>query len=116
MGTTVASLTVLIALPALTWYSAVPLTSMTDITAIYNVFAMFAYVFSVKYLGEKPTRTKLGSVVLAVTGVFIIAYGDSFLVKDGGAGVLAEEGTMNTRFLGNMLALLGSITYAFVFL
>lgn len=32
-------LTVFISAPALSWYAAVPLTSMTDITAIYNVFA-----------------------------------------------------------------------------
>lgn len=110
LGRTVACLTCLIALPALTWYSAVPLTSMTDITAIYNVFAMWAYLLSIKFLGEKATKLKLGSVMLAVTGVFVIAYGDSFLVHEGGATVM-EEG-MNTRFLGNMLALLGSMTYA----
>ena len=114
LGRTVACLTVLIALPALTWYSAVPLTSMTDITAIYNVFAMWAYILSIKFLGEKPTTLKLSSVALAVSGVFVIAYGDSFLVRPSkGEGILAE-GSLNQRFIGNMLALLGSMTYAYV--
>jgi len=35
----VALLTIFISFPALSWYASVPLTSMADLTAIYNVFA-----------------------------------------------------------------------------
>jgi drug/metabolite transporter (DMT)-like permease len=46
-------LTVGITIPALSWYSAVPLTSMADITTIYNPYAVWALVFSIWFLGEK---------------------------------------------------------------
>lgn len=46
-------------------------------------------------------------MLVAVAGVFIIAYGDSFLVEP------IEKTTLgNDRFLGNVLALVGSISYA----
>lgn len=46
-------LTIGITIPALSWYSAVPLTSMADITTIYNTYAVWALVFSIWFLGEK---------------------------------------------------------------
>ncbi|KAM0745728.1 hypothetical protein T439DRAFT_330372 [Meredithblackwellia eburnea MCA 4105] len=103
----VVRLTVLIAFPALTWYAAVPLTSMTNITAIYNVFAFWAYLLAIKFLDEEPSRVKLLSVVLAVCGVFTIAYGDSMVAKE-------EDipGDAKARMAGNILALVGSISYA----
>ena len=61
--------------PALAWYSAVPMTSMADITAIYNTFSMWALVFSVWFLGEKWQKRKVFSVLLACFGVVIVAYG-----------------------------------------
>lgn len=106
----VGSLTLLIALPALTWYAAVPLTSMTDITAIYNVFAFWAYLLSIVLLKEEATRLKLGAVLLAVTGVFVIAYGDSLLAP---GDPVMELNQGSSRLLGNLLALAGSIFYAF---
>ncbi|GAA5928446.1 hypothetical protein JCM3775_000613 [Rhodotorula graminis] len=104
-------LTIFISAPALSWYAAVPLTSMTDITAIYNVFAFWAYLLSLYYLPspasarESPSHRlfNLLSVVLAVCGVFVIAYGDATGSSDG-------EGA--NRLIGNGLALFGSIAYA----
>ncbi|TNY20446.1 hypothetical protein DMC30DRAFT_253850, partial [Rhodotorula diobovata] len=104
-------LTVFISAPALSWYAAVPLTSMTDITAIYNVFAFWAYLLSLYYLPtpasarESPSHRlfNLCSVVLAVCGVFVIAYGDATGSSDG-------EGA--NRLIGNALALFGSVAYA----
>lgn len=40
----VALLTIFISFPALSWYASVPLTSMADLTAIYNVFAFVSLV------------------------------------------------------------------------
>lgn len=68
-------LTVGITIPALSWYCAVPMTSMADITAIYNTFSVWALVFSVWFLGEKWEKRKVFSVLLACLGVVIVAYG-----------------------------------------
>jgi hypothetical protein len=45
-----------ITIPALSWYCAVPMTSMADITALYNTFSVWALVFSVWFFGEKWSR------------------------------------------------------------
>ncbi|GAA6058802.1 hypothetical protein JCM10212_001918 [Sporobolomyces blumeae] len=108
-----AILTVFISFPALSWYAAVPLTSMADLTAIYNVFAFWAYLLSLKFLPSESsqtrfqTRLKLFSVLLAVSGVFVIAYGDLIWGNKSDKG---PEGS--NRVLGNGLALFGSVAYA----
>ncbi|GAA6010973.1 hypothetical protein JCM11491_005891 [Sporobolomyces phaffii] len=109
----VALLTIFIAAPSLSWYAAVPLTSMADLTAIYNVFAFWAYLLSLKFLPSESAQTrvqarlKLCSVLLAVGGVFVIAYGDLIW------GSKSENGAKGSnRVLGNGLALFGSIAYA----
>lgn len=68
-------LTIGITIPALSWYCAVPMTSMADITAIYNTFSVWALVFSVWFLGEKWEKRKVFSVLLACFGVIVVAYG-----------------------------------------
>ncbi|GAA5903448.1 uncharacterized protein JCM6883_005006 [Sporobolomyces salmoneus] len=112
----VALLTIFISFPALSWYASVPLTSMADLTAIYNVFAFWAYLLSLKFLPTESTQTpfqarlKLFSVLLAVSGVFVIAYGD---VIWGGNDKSEEKGSEGSnRVLGNGLALFGSLAYA----
>ncbi|GAA5972260.1 hypothetical protein JCM8115_006545 [Rhodotorula mucilaginosa] len=114
-------LTLLISAPALSWYGAVPLTSMTDITAIYNVFAFWAYLLSLYYL-PAPAHVRTSpllrilnfvAVLLAVTGVFVIAYGDTLAA--GGADDESQEPggyDAKNRLLGNALALFGSVAYA----
>lgn len=99
---TVFSLTILIAAPALMWYAAVPLTSMTDITGIFNCFAIWAYLLAVRFLGEKKSKIKFGAVGVAVAGVGVIAWGDSKTGQGDGKG----------RLIGNLLALVGSGAYA----
>lgn len=66
-----------ITIPALSWYCAVPMTSMADITALYNTFSVWALVFSVWFLGEKWNRYKVLSVLMACGGVVVVAYGGS---------------------------------------
>lgn len=113
MARTVLQLSILIALPALSWYAAMPLTAVTDITAIYNTFAFWAFLLAVHFLGEAPSRAKFASVVVAVLGVFVIAYGDSFMTseppEDGGQ---EESKTGSSRLIGNLLAFFGSVSYA----
>lgn len=113
MAATVLKLSILIALPALSWYAAMPLTVVTDITAIYNTFAFWAYGLAVIFLGETPTRAKLASVVIAVFGVFVIAYGDlwiDFKAPENGGEEDRKAGM--SRMIGNLLAFFGSVSYA----
>lgn len=79
-------LMVAITIPALSWYCAVPMTSMADITALYNTFSVWALVFSVWFLGEKWNRYKILSVLMACGGVVVVAYGGTEERKAGGVG------------------------------
>lgn len=90
-----------------TWYIAVNLTTPSDLTAIYNCSAFFAYVFSIFMLHERPRGDKIFSVVVAIIGVLIVAYGDKGNVTKG------EEVQAADRFLGNIIIGIGSVLYGF---
>jgi drug/metabolite transporter (DMT)-like permease len=99
------------------WYLAVDLTSASDLTAIYNCSAFFAYAFSIPLLKEKPRADKIFSVLLAVTGVLVVAYGDTSPIKPGessgavGRAIREEEGEAKNRLLGNIVIGIGSVLY-----
>lgn len=100
------------------WYVAVNLTSASDLTAIYNCSAFFAYIFSMLLLKEKFRADKVFSVVVAVAGVLIVAYGDSGSSKQGstsGGGELNEVKKSETdyRLMGNIIIGVGSVMYGF---
>ncbi|GAA5973195.1 hypothetical protein JCM11641_006317 [Rhodosporidiobolus odoratus] len=125
LGKKVAVLTVFISAPALSWYGAVPLTAMVDITAIYNSFAFWAYLLTLHYLPPASPSTNTSrstsvlsrlnpldalSVVLAISGVLVIAYGGGKAPKSPSEGEGGPDGA--SRLAGNLLALFGSISYA----
>jgi len=96
----------LIATPALCWYISVPFTSMTDITAIYNSNAFWAYIFTIYLLRTETWELhKALAVILACVGVVIIAYGDSSSVQETPTGPAS-------RLFGNLMALAGSLAFA----
>ena len=100
------------------WYVAVNLTSASDLTAIYNCSAFFAYAFSIPILRDKLRFDKIFSVGVAIAGVLILAYGDSGTVKQGnqhgghvgGADDEADEEASH-RVLGNIIIGIGSVLY-----
>ena len=98
------------------WYVAVNLTSASDLTAIYNCSAFFAYAFSIPLLKEKLRFDKIFSVAVAIIGVLVVAYGDSAPTKHGGhsggavGGGPPGEETRN-RTLGNIIIGIGSVLY-----
>ncbi|KAI0383394.1 hypothetical protein F5Y04DRAFT_33902 [Hypomontagnella monticulosa] len=98
---TTAFITTALTIAGLSWYVAVSMTTPSDLTAIYNCSAFFAYAFSVPLLNEKLRLDKSFAVLVAIAGVLIVAYGDS---KD----VTTEA---STRFLGNMIIGAGSVLY-----
>ena len=96
------------------WYVAVNLTSPSDLTAIYNCSAFFAYAFSIPLLGDRFRFDKAFSVAVAIAGVLVVAYGDSGTHSDVGGGVdggkLAATEPAN-RALGNVVIGIGSVLY-----
>lgn len=100
------------------WYVAVDLTSPSDLTAIYNCSAFFAYAFSVPLLKEKLRLDKSFAVLVAIVGVLIVAYGDAVPTKHGGksGGSVGGDPTSGDkeakdRVLGNVIIGVGSILY-----
>lgn len=96
---------------------AVNLTSPSDLTAIYNCSAFFAYAFSVPILHEKLRLDKSFAVLVAIIGVLIVAYGDSTPTKHGGksGGSVGggEEREAKNRVAGNLIIGVGSVLYGF---
>lgn len=102
------------------WYLAVNLTTASDLTAIYNCSAFFAYAFSIPLLHEKVRMNKIVAVAIAIFGVFIVAYGDTTPAKHGnqsGGGAGGEQAPppneAGNRALGNMIIGVGSVLYGF---
>ncbi|EPS45256.1 hypothetical protein H072_757 [Dactylellina haptotyla CBS 200.50] len=87
-----------------TWYIAVNLTTPSDLTAIYNCSAFFAYAFSIPLLKERAQVEKTISVVIAIAGVLVVAYGDG---ADDGSTSNGEK----ARLGGNVLIGIGSVLY-----
>ena len=79
---------------------------MTDITAIYNSNAFWAYIFSIYLIRtERWELHKALAVILACVGVVIIAYGDSATKQETPTGT-------GSRLFGNIMALAGSLAFA----
>ena len=94
----------------LSWYIAVSLTTPSDLTAIYNCSAFFAYAFSVPILKEPLRMDKSISVLIAILGVLIVAYGDTGGSSDGTTSSSDHPGT-GSRFAGNLVIGVGSVLY-----
>ena len=109
---------------------AVDMTTASDLTAIYNCSAFFAYAFSVPLLHEKIRLSKVVAVAVAIAGVLVVAYGDAAPSKHGsksggGTGgpdsVPGDDGdvagnagdTASNRALGNVVIGIGSVLYGF---
>jgi len=99
-----AAVTSVMTVGACPWFIAVNLTTASDLTAIYNCSAFFAYAFSILLLREKMDLLKNSSVILAIGGIFIVAYGDKLLSSE-----MKEDSQAHKRALGNIVAGVGSI-------
>lgn len=95
---------------------AVNWTSPSDLTAIYNCSAFFAYVFSILLLHDKLRLDKMFSVGLAILGVLVVAYGDTEEPKHGGQSGGATNPNADTdkipsKVFGNLIIGIGSVLY-----
>lgn len=104
---TTAWVTSCLTVAGLTWYVAVDMTSPSNLTAIYNCSAFFAYAFSVPLLKEKLRLDKSLAVLVAIVGVLVVAYGDGGDDKDKDG----DAGTAGARLLGNLIIGAGSVLY-----
>jgi drug/metabolite transporter (DMT)-like permease len=102
------------------WYVAVDYTTASDLTAIYNCSAFFAYAFSIPLLHEKVRMQKVIAVAIAIVGVFVVAYGDTSPAKHGsksGGGAGGDQAPhpdeASNRTLGNLIIGVGSVLYGF---
>ncbi|OAA33431.1 Drug/metabolite transporter [Moelleriella libera RCEF 2490] len=109
----------------LSWYIAVSLTTPSDLTAIYNCSAFFAYAFSVPILKEPLRIDKSVSVLIAILGVLVVAYGDtggssssssssSSPSSSSSAAAVASDDPSDdaaSRFAGNLIIGIGSVLY-----
>lgn len=89
-----------------TWYAAMSMTYASDVTAIYNCSAFTAYAFAIPILNEKFSWLKASSVLIAVSGVFVVAY----------SGADSSESGVQQypyRFWGNLLISVGAVMYGY---
>ncbi|KAI4669593.1 uncharacterized protein J4E79_001638 [Alternaria viburni] len=100
------------------WYVAVNQTTASDLTAIYNCSAFFAYAFSIPILHEKVRASKVVAVAIAIVGVFVVAYGDQSPAKHGsksGGGAGGDKAPPSheaeNRAFGNLVIGIGSVLY-----
>lgn len=87
------------------WYIAINLTTTSDITAIYNSSAFFAYAFSVPLLHEAFRWDKAVSVIIAMLGVLIVAYGGGTDSND------IDSSKYPHRLIGNFVIGIGAVLY-----
>jgi len=109
MARTTAGVTCALTVAGLSWYVAVNLTSPSDLTAIYNCSAFFAYAFSVPLLNERLRLDKSVAVLIAVAGVLVVAYGDA--KPDRGGDGQEDKPEARDRLLGNLVIGAGSVLY-----
>ncbi|KAJ6145816.1 hypothetical protein N7470_009711 [Penicillium chermesinum] len=93
------------------WYVAVNLTTASDLTAIYNCSAFFAYAFSIPLLKDKLRLDKVLAVCVAIIGVLVVAYGDRPDKKVSKGGTTKEDNEASHRLLGNVIIGVGSVLY-----
>ncbi|KAK3296664.1 uncharacterized protein B0H64DRAFT_106517 [Chaetomium fimeti] len=115
LGKATAVITSALTVAGLSWYLAVSMTTPSDLTAIYNCSAFFAYAFSVPLLKERLRVDKMLAVAVAIVGVLVVAYGDggdgSSEESSAAPGAGGDAVDPGTRFAGNMIIGVGSVLY-----
>lgn len=89
-----------------TWYGAMAMTYASDVTAIYNCSAFTAYAFAIPLLNEKFSWLKASSVIIAIAGVFVVAY-------SGSDSSLDSKEQYPYRFWGNLIISIGAVLYGY---
>ncbi|KAI9480619.1 MAG: hypothetical protein EXX96DRAFT_187125 [Benjaminiella poitrasii] len=107
------TLSVLLTLPSYVWYLSVNLTSMSNLTAIYNTGCFFAYLFSILMLQDRIVPAKLGAVMLCMVGVVTMAFWSSSPTDNGQLLLEEEKKSVLKEGVGIAVASLGAALYGF---
>ncbi|KAF9339313.1 hypothetical protein BGZ91_006363 [Linnemannia elongata] len=102
-------MTTLFMVPSYLWYACVAMTSMANLTAIYNTACFFAYLFSILLLREKIVANKVVAVFLSLLGVAVI----SLTTRESGGDGKSVAGKQSFSMAGDVLALVGAALYGF---
>ncbi|KAJ2159963.1 hypothetical protein GGF46_002627 [Coemansia sp. RSA 552] len=93
-----AGLVALLNASAYLWYVAVGLSSMSKVTAIYNMSCFFAYLFSILLLRDRVQVAKCVAVAISIVGVVLMA-----LVNSGADAQTADS--RKSELIGDALSL-----------
>ena len=87
--------------------------SLTDVTAIWNANAFFAYVITVKMFKLPWEGKRIFAVTLATGGVMAVIYGGASIQEEsnGQPEVSRAVPTATAPLLGDLLTLVGSLAY-----
>jgi len=102
-----------ITVPGLLWFAAITLASVSDVTAIWNTNAFWAYVISVKLQHSTWEPRRLAAVVVACLGVFAVVYGgkDYSQPPTDTPELVTGDARPTAPLFGNLLTLGASIGY-----
>ncbi|KAJ7492639.1 hypothetical protein FB451DRAFT_1389002 [Mycena latifolia] len=107
------ALTVGITYPGLLWFCAISLASVSDVTAIWNTNAFFAYLMTFRFKWEPR---KFFAVSLATVGVLVVVYGGSTATsidKDRSPSIEKRASIKpSAPVVGDLLTLVASVGYA----
>ncbi|KAK7064246.1 hypothetical protein R3P38DRAFT_2490802 [Favolaschia claudopus] len=109
--TLVLALTFGITWPAILWFIAISWASLSDVTALWNANAFFAYLMTFKCRWEPR---KLFAVSLATIGVLIVVYGGSAVPSRDDAPSIERRALASSwkPLMGSLLTLIASVGYA----
>ncbi|KAF8078643.1 hypothetical protein FPV67DRAFT_1557902 [Lyophyllum atratum] len=106
-----------ITFPALLWFAAISLASISDVTAIWNTNAFFAYAIAVKLFGLNWEPRRMLAVLLATCGVVAVVYGGSTSdagkpkVEQASRDITLPSIRPSAPLIGDLLTLVASIGY-----
>lgn len=103
-------LSILLTLPSYIWYLSVNLTTMSNLTAIYNTGCFFAYLFSIIMLHDRIVAAKVGAVLLCMLGVLSMACWPQG-TDDSGDNVINDS--HNGTWVGIAVSSFGAALYGF---
>ncbi|KAJ7630917.1 hypothetical protein FB45DRAFT_916927 [Roridomyces roridus] len=104
------ALTIGITYPSVLWFFAISLASVSDVTAIWNANAFFAYLMTFKCKWEPR---KFFAVSLATIGVMIVIYGGSSSTNVDGSVEKRNYVKPTAPLVGDLMTLVASVGYAF---
>lgn len=98
--------------PGLLWFSAISLAPVSDVTAIWNTNAFFAYVITVKLFKLGWEIRKLAAVSIATLGVLAVIYGG---IQEPDAPSKDNSSLLSTKapLIGDLLTVVASVGYGF---